>query len=257
MTGKPLPLMPMAEVFSRIEVAQRLSDPLALMMAALIALNSDTALALSLSRTDLAFEVAEKFVADRMKGAVADHTELFLHFAAYATLIGGLNLNDALSALREESDFTRLGPDTRSKSIPERSTSVDARRKGRDESRRLLTFSCLFAQYLGQRPGCDGRAKTPGRTQQGVATSPTWRPFSAFHSRSNPVSPAHHNHLSSTMKTSPRQFDPIVQLARFELPTAPSVPSQSEENTKNFPSRDTCPIAHCVSNVWLHPVIKL
>ncbi len=109
LTGKPIPPLPMVEAFSRVDVAERLSDPLTLMMAALVALHSDTVLALSLSRTDLAFEVAEKLVADRMKGAVDEHSDLFLHLAAYATLVGGLNMDEALRALRDESDETNLG----------------------------------------------------------------------------------------------------------------------------------------------------
>jgi hypothetical protein len=60
------------------------------MMAALVALDSGTASALTLNRTRLAYEVSQKLVADRMREAVESHKELFLHMATYATLCGGL-----------------------------------------------------------------------------------------------------------------------------------------------------------------------
>jgi hypothetical protein len=102
------PRLPLAE-FARKEVAERLADPLTLMMAALMALESGNASALSLNRTRLAYEVSQKLVANRMKEAVEDHKDLFLHMAAYATLCGGLQQEEALKVLEEESVETHLG----------------------------------------------------------------------------------------------------------------------------------------------------
>jgi tetratricopeptide (TPR) repeat protein len=94
--------------FERKEVAERLADPLTLMMAALMTLESGAS-ALSLNRTDLAFEASQKLVADRMKEAVKNHKDLFLHMAAYATLCGGLQEEEALAILEGESRETHLG----------------------------------------------------------------------------------------------------------------------------------------------------
>jgi len=109
-TGKPIPTLPSLKAFAREDVAERLADPLTLMMAALIAFESGAASALNLNRTELAHEVAWKLVADRMKVAVDHHRQLFLHIAAYATLVGGLSENEALTVLDEESKETKLGP---------------------------------------------------------------------------------------------------------------------------------------------------
>ena len=108
-TGKRAPALPPLERFREKDVAERLADPLTLMMAALIALESNAAGALSLKRTELAHDVAHKLVAERMKTSVEDHRHLFLHMAAYATLIGGLSEHEALAALEEESNETKLG----------------------------------------------------------------------------------------------------------------------------------------------------
>lgn len=107
--GKPAPPEIPLEEFARKEAAERLADPLTLMMAALVALESGNASALSLNRTRLAYEVSQKLVADRMKEAVEDHKDLFLHMAAYATLCGGLEQEEALEVLDEESAETHLG----------------------------------------------------------------------------------------------------------------------------------------------------
>jgi hypothetical protein len=107
--GRSVPSLPSPETFASKEVADRLADPLTLMMAALIALESDADSALSLNRAELAHEVAEKLVADRIKGAVEDHKDLFLHMAAYATLCGGIEELQALRALEQESAETNLG----------------------------------------------------------------------------------------------------------------------------------------------------
>jgi hypothetical protein len=48
-------------------------------------------------------------VGERIKGSVHDHVELFLHMAAYATLCGGLERDQALQILEEESAATHLG----------------------------------------------------------------------------------------------------------------------------------------------------
>ena len=106
---KPVPALPPPEKFAQPDVAERLSDPLTLMMAALITLESDAYSALSLNRTELAYKVADRLVAGRMTGTVRDHKKLFLHVAAYATLIGGLSQDDALSVLEQESNETHLG----------------------------------------------------------------------------------------------------------------------------------------------------
>jgi hypothetical protein len=107
--GKPTPPpLPLAE-FAREEVAERLADPLTLMMAALMALESGSASALALNRTRLAYEVSQKLAANRMKEAVEDHKDLFLHMTAYATLCGGLEQEEALRVLDEESGETHLG----------------------------------------------------------------------------------------------------------------------------------------------------
>lgn len=106
--GKPAADLQSTE-FERKEVAERLADPLTLMMAALMALESGNASALSLNRTRLAYEVSQKLVANRMKEAVEDHKELFLHMAAYATLCGGLEQEEALRVLDNESAQTHLG----------------------------------------------------------------------------------------------------------------------------------------------------
>jgi hypothetical protein len=108
-TGKPIPALPPPEAFAAEDVADRLADPLALMMAALITLESGAPVALYLNRAELAHEVAQRLVADRMKSAVSDHRELFLHMAACATLSGGLNEDEALAALKQESEATNLG----------------------------------------------------------------------------------------------------------------------------------------------------
>ncbi len=108
-TGKPVPLLPSLEVFSKNEVEERLADPLTSMMAAVTALHLGSAAALSLDRSELAFDVSQKLVADRIKGAVQRHQELFLHMAAYATLCGGLEKEQALRVLDEESAETHLG----------------------------------------------------------------------------------------------------------------------------------------------------
>jgi L-lactate utilization protein LutB len=106
---KSPPPIPELEVFERVEVAERLADPLTLMMAAATALHAGSAAALALNRTELAFEVAGTLVAERMKGAVADHQGLFLHLAAFATLCGGLGKAEALQLLSSEADATGLG----------------------------------------------------------------------------------------------------------------------------------------------------
>ena len=107
--SKPEPQLLPLELFEKPDVAERLADPLTLMMAALMAIESGPASTLALNRTRLAHEVAQKLVAERMKDAVEDHQGLFLHMAAYATLCGGLQEEDALEALEEESKQTRLG----------------------------------------------------------------------------------------------------------------------------------------------------
>src|SRR5579872_408028 len=108
-TGKPLPRLPSSEEFAKKEFANRQSDPLTLGMAALIALRSGASSALSLSPAELAHEVSQELVATRMNGTVEDHKELFLHMAAYATLCGGLDEDQALRALEQESAHTHLG----------------------------------------------------------------------------------------------------------------------------------------------------
>lgn len=107
--SKPVPSLPAPEKFAQRDIAERLADPLTLMMAALIALESDAYSALSLNRTELAYLVADRLVAGRMKTAVRDHQELLLHMAAYATISGGLSEDEALAALEEESKATHLG----------------------------------------------------------------------------------------------------------------------------------------------------
>jgi hypothetical protein len=59
----------------------------------------------------------------------------------------------------------------------------------------------------------------------------------------------------STTKTSPRQLVPTVQV--LEPDSDPSVPIQSEENTKNLPSCETLPIAYWVLKFCELAVIKL
>lgn len=108
-TSKAIPLLPPPERFADKEVAERLADPLTLMMAALITFESGGDSALYLNRTELAHEVAETLVAERIKGAVEDHGDLFLHMAAYATLCGGLEEPQALRALDQEAAETKLG----------------------------------------------------------------------------------------------------------------------------------------------------
>jgi len=107
--SKTVPALPPPEKFAQPDVSERLSDPLTLMMAALITLESDAYSALSLNRTELAYKVAEKLVAGRMMGTVRNHKELFLHMAACATLTGGLSQDDALAVLEQESKETHLG----------------------------------------------------------------------------------------------------------------------------------------------------
>jgi tetratricopeptide (TPR) repeat protein len=107
--GKPAPPPPSVEEFTKKEVAERLADPLTLMMSALISLHSGSAAAFAMNRVELAHEVAHKLVADRMRDAVESHNDLFLHMAAYATLCGGLEEDQALRALEEESSATHLG----------------------------------------------------------------------------------------------------------------------------------------------------
>ena len=58
-SGKPVPQMPRLEEFAKKEVADRQSDPLTLMMAALVALHSGMTPALSLNRGELAYKVAQ------------------------------------------------------------------------------------------------------------------------------------------------------------------------------------------------------
>lgn len=100
---RPIPALPSPDKFADSRVADSLADPLTLMMAALIALESDAAAALILNRTELASQVALKLVAGRMKVTAHHHEKLFLHMAAYATLIGGLSQTEALASLDEES----------------------------------------------------------------------------------------------------------------------------------------------------------
>lgn len=107
--NRPAPLELPLEEFARKDVAERLADPLTLMMAALMTLESGNASVLLLNRTHLVYEVAQKLVADRMKEAVEEHKELFLHMAAYATLCGGLEQEEALTVLDRESVETHLG----------------------------------------------------------------------------------------------------------------------------------------------------
>jgi hypothetical protein len=107
--SRPAPAQPPLAEFSSKEVAERLADPLTLMMAALVAFDSGAASALSLTRTRLAYRVSQKLVADRMKEAAHDHKELFLHMAAYATLCGGLEEQEALRVLKQESEHTHMG----------------------------------------------------------------------------------------------------------------------------------------------------
>ena len=108
-TGLPAPRLPAMEVFAQTSVADRLQDPLTLMMAALMALQVDVISALSLNRTELAWKVARTLVADRMREAVGHHKALFLHMAGVATLCGTLSREEALHILEEESMATGLG----------------------------------------------------------------------------------------------------------------------------------------------------
>ncbi|MBV8895113.1 MAG: tetratricopeptide repeat protein, partial [Acidobacteriaceae bacterium] len=109
LNARQMPEVPDASVFERPDVADRLGNPLTLMMAAATAVHSGSHYALTLNRTDLAFEVAENLVADRMRESVKNHRELFLHMAAFATLCGGLGYGEALAAVESEADATKLG----------------------------------------------------------------------------------------------------------------------------------------------------
>src|ERR1035441_8941487 len=62
-------------------------------------------------------------------------------------------------------------------------------------------------------------------------------------------------YLSSTTKTSPRQSLLMVQVVAPD--TEPSLPIQSEEKMKNFPSCETVPIPSAASKFEERPVMKL
>jgi hypothetical protein len=88
------------------------ADPLYLMMAALVSIRSGIIEALALSRTDLAFRLAEREI-DRLKrfapsqgGEAAQ--ELLVHMAAYATLCNGLSADQALEAATQEGNALQL-----------------------------------------------------------------------------------------------------------------------------------------------------
>ncbi len=115
----PPPSQP-ADVFEKADVAERLKDPLTLMMAAAASLRIGAKAALDLSRSELAFETAKELVANRMREAVSTHRQLFLHMAAFATMCGGLDQDEALLILDRESEQTHLGP------VPDPASFVNA-----------------------------------------------------------------------------------------------------------------------------------
>jgi tetratricopeptide (TPR) repeat protein len=87
------------------------SDPLMLMMAALTALNTGVATALSLSRPEIAGRLAEREVArirDFAPNQDWDVGDLLVHLAAFVTLCGGLSKQAALSAADKESSALGL-----------------------------------------------------------------------------------------------------------------------------------------------------
>jgi hypothetical protein len=82
------------------------TDPLYLMMAALVSIRAGVGEALSLSRTDLAFRLAERDI-NRLRNVAPTQggkapRELLVHLAAYATLASGLSAAQALQAAEQE-----------------------------------------------------------------------------------------------------------------------------------------------------------
>jgi tetratricopeptide (TPR) repeat protein len=88
------------------------ADPLYLMMAALVSIRSGIIETLALSRTDLAFRLAEREI-DRLKRFAPSQggegtQELLVHMAAYATLCNGLSADQALEAATQEGNALQL-----------------------------------------------------------------------------------------------------------------------------------------------------
>lgn len=82
------------------------SDPLVLMMAALVAVESGVGTAMALSRRDLAFDLAKRRLKRIRKfaagGEQSVEASLLVHMAAYVTLCQGLSHSDALAATATE-----------------------------------------------------------------------------------------------------------------------------------------------------------
>jgi hypothetical protein len=110
----PIPFLPSPGqdvAFERRLMDPRWSDPLMLMMAALTALDTGIATALSLSRPEIAGRVAEHELARIRKFAPKQewHAGDFLvQLAAFVTLCGGLSRQEALSAAANESSALGL-----------------------------------------------------------------------------------------------------------------------------------------------------
>jgi Tetratricopeptide repeat len=88
------------------------SNPLYLMMAALVSIRSGIIETLALSGTDLAFRLAEREI-DRLKCFAPSQggegaQELLVHMAAYATLCNGLSADQALEAATQEGNALQL-----------------------------------------------------------------------------------------------------------------------------------------------------
>ena len=107
-----VPAAGQSEHFDRQLESPIWADPLYLMMAALVSIRSGIVEALDLSRTDLAFRLAEREI-DRLKrfapsqgGKAAQ--ELLVHMAAYVTLCNGLSGDHALEAATQEGNALQL-----------------------------------------------------------------------------------------------------------------------------------------------------
>lgn len=105
-----LPELPLDDdLFQNSRADQVLSDPLTLILAALVGLRNGVPHALSLNRLQLIQEAVRFLVDQRLRAAFPENAALALHIAACSTLASGLSLPEALSAIHSESKTHNLG----------------------------------------------------------------------------------------------------------------------------------------------------
>lgn len=95
--------------FQDDHVIDVLTDPLSLMLVALVGLRSGLRGALLLTKDELAREAAKLFVEQRLRNAFRENAALALHMAMCATISSGLTLNAALETMNLESQVLHLG----------------------------------------------------------------------------------------------------------------------------------------------------